>query len=75
MADVARCKCPHDSTGAKCGRHPACAFHGDSPKDPIKPYALTETDKALLRTMKIQIFDSVEIQQVRQADEDRFRRD
>jgi hypothetical protein len=34
---------------------------------------LTENDKRFLRTQKIAPFGSEEIQQIRQADEDRFR--
>jgi hypothetical protein len=73
MADVARCTCPKDSAGTKCGRNLDCAFHGINPADPIKPYALTENDKRFLRTQKIAPFGSEEIQQIRQADEDRFK--
>ena len=74
--DIARCLCPKDSTGTKCGRNLDCPFHGVNPADPIRPYALTENDKRFLRTQRIAPFDgSDDIQQVRQADEDRFRRD
>lgn len=75
MADVARCQCPRDSTGTKCGRNPLCAIHGDSAADPLPPYTLTYEDKKLLRSFRIAVGDSEEIQQIRQADEDRFRRD
>jgi hypothetical protein len=63
MADVARCLCP----AARC------PIHGDSPKDPLKPYAINENDKRMLRQMRIAPFDPDEIEQVRQADEDRFK--
>jgi hypothetical protein len=63
--DIARCLCP----AARC------PFHGDSPKDPIKPYVLTQSDHTLLKSLRIAPFDTREIEQVRQADEDRFRRD
>jgi len=62
--DIARCLCP----AARC------PFHGPSSPDPIQPYALTENDKRFLRTNKIAPFGSDEIQQVRQADEDRWRK-
>ena len=75
MADVARCTCPKDSTGTKCGRAPTCAFHGDTPKDPIKPYLLTVADRDVLKGMRIAVTDSAAIQEVRKADEDRWRRD
>lgn len=75
MADVARCICPHDSQQQKCGLNRLCPIHGDSAKDPIRPYALTWTDRKLLKAMRIGLEDSAEIQDVRQADEDRFRRD
>ena len=75
MADVARCACPKDSSGTKCGRTPTCPIHGDSARDPLKPYVLTISDRELLKSMRIQVTDSAAIQDVRQADEDRFRRD
>jgi hypothetical protein len=67
--DTARCLC------TSIARALRCPFHGDSPKDPLKPYVLTDSDKAILRSMRIAFTDSAEIQQIRQADEDRFRRD
>ena len=73
MADVARCLCPHDSTGNKCGRNAACPFHGFTSQSPLIPYALSYQDKAALRRMKIDPEDGPAIQQIRQADEDRFR--
>lgn len=67
MADVARCLCQLDRA--------RCPIHGDSPKHPVKPYVLSENDRTMLKTMRIATTDSAEIQQVRQADEDRWRRD
>jgi hypothetical protein len=75
MSDVARCLCPKDSTGNKCGRNTDCPFHGDTPKEPQKPYVLTVRDREVLKSMRIATADSDAIQQVRQADEDRWRRD
>lgn len=65
--DTARCTCP------QAGRNPTCPFHGDSGKDPIKPWRLSEEDRKKLRDMRIAFTDSEEIQQVRKLDEDRFR--
>lgn len=73
MADVARCLCPHGSDGKKCGRNLGCPFHGNSSKDPLITYFLTYKDKTELRQMKIDPEDGTEIQQLRQADEDRFK--
>lgn len=75
MADVARCLCPHGSDGKKCGRNLACPFHGNCSKDPKDdfPYVLTYQDKAALRRLRIDPEDGDAIQQIRQADEDRFR--
>jgi hypothetical protein len=67
--DSARCLCVHDT------RSPRCPIHGDSGVDPIKPYRLSEADRQLLHSFRIAVADSAEIQQVRQAEEDRFRRD
>jgi hypothetical protein len=75
VSDVARCRCPIDSAGAKCGRNVLCPIHGDSPKDPVTPWVLNDKDRAQLKAMRIATTDSEDIQQVRQADEDRFRRD
>jgi hypothetical protein len=72
--DCARCKCPHESTGNKCGRNPACPIHGDSGTDPVRPYLLSFNDRRFLHGMRIAPTDSSDdIQQVRQADEDRFK--
>ena len=73
MADVARCLCPHGSDGKKCGRNLACPFHGNCSKDPLVSYFLSYQDKAALRRLKIDPEDADAIQQIRQADEDRFR--
>jgi hypothetical protein len=71
--DTARCLCPHDSQGVKCGRNTGCPFHGDHGKDPIRSWALSENDRRMLKGMRIATTDPAEIAQVRQADEDRFR--
>lgn len=71
--ESARCKCPHDSEGVKCGRSPLCAIHGISGADPIKPWVLGWTDKRLLRSMRISPEDAAEIAAVREADEQRFK--
>jgi hypothetical protein len=73
MGDVARCICPKTSDGTKCGRNLDCPFHGMSSADPLQPYALTENDKRFLRTNKIAPFGSDEIEDVRRADENRFK--
>lgn len=73
--DSARCRCIQDVAGKVVARSAICPIHGDSGKDPITPYRLTEQDRQLLRTNRIAVTDSEAIQQVRQADEDRFRRD
>ncbi len=75
MGDVARCLCPHGSDGKKCGSHAFCPIHGPADRDPKIPYELSLTDRKMLRLNKIDPEDSDAIQQVRQADEDRFRRD
>jgi hypothetical protein len=65
--DTARCRC---SPGIIRGD---CPIHGISTPDPLKPYALTQTDKDMLRTMRIAVMDSDEIQAIRQSEEDRWR--
>jgi hypothetical protein len=72
MADVARCRCPQDSQGTKCGYNPACPIHGYSAPNPLTPYILNENDRRMLQGMKIALTSSAEIQAVRQAEEDRF---
>ena len=67
--DSARCTC----LGAIVNT--TCPFHGVSEKHPRNPYALTETDKNFLRTLRIDPFDTELIHEIRKADEDRFRRD
>jgi hypothetical protein len=73
--DSARCRCLQDPAGQRVGCNPACPIHGTSGADPIKPYRLSEADRQLLHSFRIAVADSAEIQQVRQAEEDRFRRD
>lgn len=70
--ESARCLCPHDSQGKKCGRHQGCPIHGYSSPNPLISYFLTYTDKTILRGMRIDPEDTVAIQEIRQADEDRF---
>lgn len=73
--DSARCRCPHDAQGTKCGQSPACPIHGYSAPNPLKPYILSENDRRMLAGMRIALHDAAAIQETRQADEDRFRRD
>ena len=75
MGDVARCRCPIDSTNTKCGVNPACPIHGYSAPNPLKPYVLSQGDRDLLKSMRIALTDTAEIEAVRKADEDRWRRD
>lgn len=75
MSDVARCTCPKDSTGQKCGRNLDCPFHGFNPADPQVAWSLNPHDRAALRRLRIDPEDTEAIQQVRQAEEDRWRRD
>jgi hypothetical protein len=70
--ETARCQCPHGIDGKRFGVHPSCAIHGWSSPHPRFPYALTEPDRRLLKSFRIAISDSAEIQAVRQADEQRF---
>lgn len=73
--DSVRCTCPRDSYGARRDRNPACAIHGVAGDTPLIDWTLTREDRAFLRTNKIDPEDSAAIQQVRQADEDRWKRD
>ena len=73
--DVVRCKCPTDSAGTKCGRNAACAIHGDHSPVPLRAWILSHSDKDLLRSMRIAVLTADEIEELRKADEDRFRRD
>jgi hypothetical protein len=70
--DAVRCRCPYDSNGTRCGRHPACAIHGMHGIDPLVPYLLNESDKAILRGMRIGWCDAAAIAEVRHAEEQRF---
>jgi hypothetical protein len=72
--DTARCRCAHVD-GVRQGRNLDCPIHGFSGGDPKVPYALTQTDKVMLRTMRIDPYDHGAIQELRQADENRYRRD
>lgn len=71
--DSARCRCPRDSVGATCGVHPACPIHGPSGPDPVKPYVLIENDRRFLKSMRIAAIDTAAIEDVRKADENRFK--
>ena len=66
--DTARCLCSVGIIKVDC------PIHGMSSPHPWTPYVLTDSDKTMLRTMRIAYTDSAAIQSVRQADEDRFRR-
>jgi hypothetical protein len=71
--DHARCTCPLDSLGARMSRNPVCALHGVTYSEPQIPYVLTLNDKKFLRSIKIAPIDSQDIEDVRKADEDRFK--
>lgn len=79
MSDVARCRCklPQGPHGTWLGTEPSdpsrCAIHGPSAPDPALPYRLTYNDRQFLRSVKVAPIDPDDIQQVRQADEDRFK--
>jgi hypothetical protein len=75
MADVARCRCLLDVNGKPNPINPACPIHGYSSPHPQKPYLLTQGDKDALKAIKIAVTDAAAIEEVRKADEDRFRRD
>lgn len=66
----ARCKCLHDSAGARTSRHIDCPIHGFTGMDPKVDWALTPVDRQFLRVNRIAADD---IEEVRKADEDRFR--
>lgn len=69
MSDVARCLC---IPGTRTALNPKCPFHGDSPKDPKRPWVLSERDRQALRDLRIAATDSEAIEQVRKLDEGRF---
>ena len=73
MADVARCRCPIDSAGTKCGVNPACPIHGYSAPNPLKPYVLSQADRDLLKSMRIAITTTDDIEETRKADENRWK--
>lgn len=73
--DTARCRCTHDAAGVRQTRNLDCPIHGFSAGDPKVPYALTQSDKTMLRTMRIDPYDHAALQELRQADEDRFKRE
>lgn len=73
--DTARCLCPQDATGAKVGTNYGCPIHGYNGRVPLVPYDLSFGDKQMLRTMRIDPEDGPEIQQTRQSDEDRWKRE
>ena len=71
--DTPRCKCPMDAEGKRIACHTDCAIHGWNSPVPLKPYILSDSDKAILRSMRIAISDSAAIQDVRKSDEDRWK--
>ena len=73
--DTARCLCPTNTLGERFGVHSGCPFHGFTPADPVRPYKLSENDRQFLKSMRIQVMDTQSIEEVRKADEDRFRRE
>jgi hypothetical protein len=71
------CLCPKEANGNRCGRNLLCPEHGDVAMRSGR-YEFTDADKAWLRQVRIGALTREElddIQQVRQADEDRFRRE
>lgn len=67
--DSARCQCPIDSKGTRCGRNLDCAIHGFTAGDPAIPWVLSSMDRVMLRKNWIDPEDSAEIQAVRESDE------
>jgi hypothetical protein len=73
------CACPHDSKNTRMSRNPLCPLHGDA-YDPNR-YEFNDNDCLWLKKkMRISPLSpeqfaeqQAEIQQVRQADEDRFK--
>ena len=76
MADT-HCTCPKETNGNRCGRNILCVEHGDVAMRTDR-YEYTDADRVWLRRTKIGPLtreELDEIEYVRQADEDRFRRD
>lgn len=75
--DAARCLCvtvfESDTTDSR-RVNPLCPIHGNSGKVPIRPWALTWTDKTWLRSIRIDPEDGEAIQRVRESEERRFGR-
>ena len=71
--ESARCRCPVDSQGTRCGRHPGCAIHGMSSVDPSIPWLLTAPDRAMLKSFRIATVDAEDLTQLREADQERFK--
>ena len=71
----ARCKCIHDANGERQGRHPECPFHGFTSETPKLAWELSVSDRQFLKVNRISPLDMNDIQQVRQADEHRFKRE
>jgi hypothetical protein len=74
------CLCPHDSRNTRMSRNPLCPEHGDTALDPNR-YEFNDIDRLWLKH-KLRISplspeafaqQQADIQQIRQADEDRFR--
>lgn len=75
VMDSARCICPPDGDGKRACDLPSCPIHGAVTKWPLVPYRLSENDRKMLRSFRIATTDTTDIQDVRQADEDRFKRE
>lgn len=71
----ARCLCARDADGKIASQHFGCPFHGHTSFFPKVSWFLTFNDKRFLRSMRIDPEDTGDIQDVRQADEDRFKRE
>lgn len=70
------CPCPINAFGIRCGQNPFCPEHGDAAMIPGR-YEYTEPDKVFLKAGHFGVLtreELDEIEAVRQADENRFRR-
>ena len=68
--DSARCQCPVDSQGTKCGRNMDCPIHGFTSADPRIPWYLNENDRKMLKSFRIG--EPEDIEAIRKLDEGRF---
>ena len=73
VMEHARCLCARDGESKLLQQHYGCPFHGYTSFFPKVPYVLTWNDKRLLHSLRVDPEDSAAIQDVRQADEDRFK--